>query len=55
MSRLEAASVFLDAHDLGPCRVVGTLRPAGRAPDSPIGFVYTADFFIMVEGLLNEV
>ena len=45
MSRLEAASVFLDAHDLGPCRVVGTLRPAGRAPDSPIGFVYAAEWW----------
>lgn len=45
MSRLDAAAVFLDARDLGPCRVVGTLRPAGRGPDSPIGFVYAAEWW----------
>ena len=45
MSLPDAATVFLDARDLGPCRVVGTLRPAGRAPDSPIGFVYAAEWW----------
>jgi serine/threonine-protein kinase HipA len=45
MSRLDAAAVFLDAPDLGPLRVVGTLRPAGRAPDSPIAFAYAAEWW----------
>jgi serine/threonine-protein kinase HipA len=45
MARLDAAAVFLDASDLGPCRFVGTLRPASRAPDSPIGFDYAPEWW----------
>ena len=40
--RPDAATVHLDAHDLGERRVVGVLRPAGHGPDSPIAFSYDA-------------
>lgn len=46
MARPDAVSVHLDASDLGPCRGVGTLRPAGVAPDSPIAFSYSADWWL---------
>ena len=45
MARPDAVVVHLDAGELGPCRAVGTLRPAGAAPDSPIAFSYAADWW----------
>lgn len=42
--RLDRVSVFLDAPELGPRARLGTLRPAGRASDAPIGFAYDPDW-----------
>ena len=45
MSRHDAAAVYLDAGDLGPRKLAGTLRPAGSGTDSPIAFAYAADWW----------
>lgn len=45
MPRPEAVNVHIDAGDLGLSRVVGTLRPAGAAADSPIAYSYVEDWW----------
>jgi len=45
MARPDAASVYLDAGDLGPCQIAGTLRPAASTTDSPIAFACSPDWW----------
>jgi serine/threonine-protein kinase HipA len=40
----DQVGVYVDAPELGPCRRVGTLRPAAKSQDSPISFAYEADW-----------